>query len=197
MSYSGSKQAHSQTKTGGYHANETVPPRRRVEHHHWPSRLVPTHRRRVRHPELHDRRQPVHSRASACERRVQALPDRAVSATRHPRNGFRDRRTRRRAEVQEREGASGEGRRRLACEAGRQIRRDVRGEAHPDRRARGEEPDRRGRGDDRWTGEGHRRLHLNATSQEVRQGLLADTICSEPFSIVKFFFFKGAIPAVL
>jgi len=70
------------------------------------------------------------------------------------------RRTRRRAEVQEREGASGEGRRGLAREAGRQVRRDVRGEAHPDRRTRGEEPDRGGRGDDGRTGEGHRRQNL-------------------------------------
>ncbi len=152
-------------QNGGYHANETVPSRRRVEHHHWPSRLVATHRRRVRHPELHDRRQPVHAPASAGERRVQAVPARAVSATRHSRNGFRNRRTRRRAEVQEREGAGGEGRRGLARETGRQVRRDVRGEAHPDRRAQGEGSDRRGRGDDGRPEEGHRRQRLN----EIRQ----------------------------
>ena len=38
----------------------------------------------------------------------------------------------------------------------------------------------------------------SVVANKVRdQGLLADTICSEPFSIVKIFFLKGAIPAVL
>jgi len=91
---------------------------------------------------------------------MQALSRQAVSATRRHRNGFRDCRTRQRAEVQEREGGDGKSRRGLAREAGRQVRRDVRGEAHPDRRARGEEPDRGGRGDDGRTGEGHRRQNL-------------------------------------
>ena len=52
----------------------------------------------------------------------------------------------------------------LAREAGRQVRRDVRGEVHPGRRARGEEPDRGSRGDDGRTGEGHRRQNLVSES---------------------------------
>ncbi len=95
---------------------------------------------------------------------MQALPDRAVSAARHRRNGFCDCRTRRCAEGQEREGGSEEDRSGLAREAGCQVRQDVCGEAHPETDARGEEPDRGGGGDDGRTGEGHRRQNLASES---------------------------------
>lgn len=51
---------HHQLRRGIADGHQVVPPRRHPVRHHRTPRVAPPHRRRVRHPELDDRRQPVH-----------------------------------------------------------------------------------------------------------------------------------------